>query len=80
MINQAVQQALSQCATDIMRDNIESVALVYVTKQGNVHSIYDIDKEANAFEFVGAVNILSQRVAIGTVMMPELGLDDDDEE
>ena len=79
MIKQGVQNTLSMCATDIMRDKVESVCICYKRSDGKVISIYDMDSSANAFEFVGAVNILAQRIAIGCVDMPELGLDDDED-
>lgn len=62
MINQSVQQALSKVATEIMRDNVESISLCYITTDGLVHSIFDKTDEGNAFAMVGAQKVITDRM------------------
>jgi len=79
MIQHSVQTTLSRIATEIMRDNVESIAICCLTKDSQILSIYDMDEGASVFELIGAVSVLAQRIAIGGVEMPEL-FDDEDED
>ena len=72
MINNSVQRVLSKLATEIMRDNVESVSLCYIAKDGTVYSIYDKTEDGNAFSMIGASKVMTDRIVYSY-------LSDDDE-
>lgn len=62
MINNSVQKTLSKLATEIMRDNVESVGVFYLTKDGTVHSMFDKEEDGNAFALIGASKVMTDRI------------------
>lgn len=72
------QETLSLIASELLRDNIESLAICAVSKKGSVLSYYDIDDIGSAFELVGVAKVLTDRIMIATIDIPELGIDDEE--
>lgn len=79
MINNNIFKTLTAASSDIMRDNVESIAVVYITKDGDVKTAYDKKGEASALDLLGGVEFLKTRIVHGYFTIPELGVDDDTE-
>lgn len=71
-------KTLSQASKDVMMNRVESMAVVYITKDGDMHSAYDKEEDASVLNMIGSVEVLKTRILHGYDIVPEIS--DDDEE
>ena len=77
-MDKRIFKTLSAASKEVMMDRVESIAIVYITKDGNMEATYDKNNKASAIELLGGIEFLKNRVMHGYFEFPEFG-DDEDE-
>jgi len=76
-MNERIFKTLSKASKDIMMNKVESIAILYIKKDGMMESAYDKEDEASALNLLGGIDLLKHRVINGYFPVSEL--DEDDE-
>ena len=76
-MDERIFKTLSNASQDVMMDRVESIAIIYITKDGNMETAYDKNDEASAIELLGGLEFLKNRVMNGYFEFPEFRDDED---
>lgn len=75
MSKNTINESLSHLTKDMLMDRVDSVALVYITKNGDVKSAFYTTNTADVFALTGATEMLKTRIIHGTMNVPEANND-----